>query len=389
MIPATPSDNRQFSQLFGNVPRVAPTVLNARTPSIASAGISIYSPPSLVNNYLELIARELLLKKDHLSLRQPVVYLRLLGLPFRQFSAEQLTELVFRLCSSYNLVDGSRGERSINLAPADCISDNLALLKGLGFNRMGLWLDATIAGPDRSLEPVRKAIANINAYSGYAICPDIFLSAYTSPDYLEMLVKFLIDCDVAEFRFHCNQYAMAAVNNESLTRATFTNIVTLLTDAAYQVLGDKCFLRSNHQDIALRSRGNLNYGPWGFYSKTVSEWLGLGIGAEGMLGGHLYQNATSSSDYRRLIESGHSPVANWSNNPLDQEQAFAFVQQLYCQHRVAGEFFNQRPDLLKTMIARNWLEKKGSLYNLTNEGILHLTTICHIYNRQQIDKPTD
>ncbi|MGD9663390.1 MAG: hypothetical protein AB7U63_19250, partial [Porticoccaceae bacterium] len=135
------SSTSEFSFFMEDPAHLEPAALQNRLPTLSGAGILINSPAVKIPDYSTLVCTELLLKKKFLSTRQQVHYLRLIGFPFRQFDGYQLTELLFRLCNSYNVLEGHQGERSITLEPEQCIPDNLALLKGLGFNTIRAVLD--------------------------------------------------------------------------------------------------------------------------------------------------------------------------------------------------------------------------------------------------------
>ena len=345
----------------------------------------MYSPFSVVNGYINLLAREIRLKKDFLSSRQPVCSLRLKGFPLRQFNAEQLTELMFRLCCHFKVQEGERGERAISLSPEQCVSDTLALLKGLSFNNIQLRIDTSIAGPDRSLDPIRRAVHAIQEFSGFRISADIVFSADTSPLFLEKLVAFLSQAQVVEIAFHRNMEGPASPGDHRICTQTFNRIADVAGQYGYRLIGDRCFKKTDHPDFHLRDQGMLSYGPWGFYSTALSEWLALGVAAEGMMGGYLYHNAAEVNDYRGLIEEEKPPVYGWSSKPVDQEEVFDFIQNLYCLHRVGRQFFRHRETLLDSLKVMGWLsESKDDLY-LTPEGVSNMATICNLYSRPALE----
>lgn len=378
--PAADIYNKEFSPLMGNPGQVDLSLLTDRATAISGAGIYLYCPPVAVNNYLNLVTREMVLKREYLHRRQPVHYLRISGLPLRQFRTEELTELLFWLCTYFNVLDGSNAERRINLAPDQCSSANLALLKGLGFNNIRLCVDASIAGPDRSLDPVFRAINDIHNYRN-SLSGEIIISADTSAVYMDALLELLIESKAAELEFNWEGDKPELADSQQASHGLYRHIAGRMDQEAYQLIGNKCFKHRDHQDLLLLCNNRLRYGPWGFYSCATSQWLGLGIGSAGIAADYLYRNAPTASDYQRLIMAGKPPVTGWSNGPISKEQAFRFIQSLYCFHRVEKDFFASHQLLLDTFNARGWIREDGGYMTLTAEGTLNLANISNLYSR--------
>lgn len=374
---------------MGNPRQVDLSLLPDRGTVINGAGLYIYCPLMFISSYLSLVTREMAVKKQYLSPRQPVHYLRIRGLPFRQFHAEELTELLFWLCSHFNVLDGVNVERSISLAPDQCSSSNLALLKGLGFNDIRICIDASIAGSDRSLDPVFRAINDIHNYRNNNLNSEIIFSADTSPVYMDALLKLLIGSGVAELEFSWNGDSPRLADDQRASHGLYRHIAQRLSQDGYQLIGNKCFKHESHRDLLLLKKNRLCYGPWGFYSRATPEWLGLGLGSAGIAAGYLYHNASDINTYEKLIKAGQSPVTGWSNKPISEEQAFRFIQSLYCFHRVDKGYFANHPELLKTFIAKRWIIDHGHSITLTPEGTLNLANISNLYSRCDTNDPTD
>jgi len=371
----------EFSLFWADPTRLEPAALQNRLPTLSSAGILIQFPATKILGYVDLICTELLFKKRFLSARQKVRYLRLVGFPFRQLDGDQLTQLLFRLCSSYSVLEGRQGERSITLEPQQCLPDNLALLKGLGFNNIRMALDAATADTNQGLASIHKAVTNIDSYSVFNISATVYCCATTQPDFIYALVSLLAQAGAMEIAFSWRSPGAKQQRAwESMVKATHDLMQTL----SYQLFGDHCFKSLSHPDIALLKNNRLAYGPWGFHNSNSPEWLALGVAAEGMIGGYLYQNTADSSDYRKLIHTGLSPVRAWSWHPMADETVFDFIQQLYCHAQVEKRFFSANTALstlfnnLKTL---NWVEEQGSRCRLTPEGSRNISTLYRLYNR--------
>ncbi len=375
---STPSE---FSSLLAYPADFEHTALSHRLPSIARGGIVIRAPRIRIDNYLNLITRELALKRDYLPSRQAVYSLRLQGFPLRQFNSEELTELIFRLCSKYRILEGSQGERTACLTLEQCTSDHLALLRGLGFNHIQIAIDASIAGPDRSLDPVSRALAGIAEFAAYGIGAGVDVGADTSPIYAEKLIALLTAAGLEEIDVNLDHQGLEQAGDQDACLQLFTQICALLKGANYTLMGDKCFKKSGHPDLKLLASGNLAYGPWGFHSAATRDWLALGARAEGMIAGYLYHNLDIGEGYETSIQRGVTPVNRWSPHPVAGDEAFRFIQQLYCYHRVDQDFFSSRQPLLARLLALGWLVEESGCWTPTQDGLRNLGVMCTLFSR--------
>ncbi len=348
-------------------PTTGPEVL----PVIARGGINLYSPPRHCPGYLRLLCEEMAQRAPRFTTRGAVASLWFLGYPLRQLAAEDLTELVFRLGNRFNLHHNRGCDRGIHLGPEHCTRENLALLRGLGFDVVGLNLDATIAGPDRAIEPCQRAIAAIGDFSGMRVQAAISFGPDTSPVYLERLLCALTaagaeDIDLAPTLppVHHNQH-------QASCRQLFTRADGLLTEAGYSLFGDHSFKAGNHPHRVLQANRRLAYGPWGFYNAEVGQWLGLGLGADGLLDGYFYRNTGNADDYRTRLANRAPTEISWSTLPVTRQPVYTLIQQLFCYHRVFD------PQSLPTgtrdaLLARSWVVSEHDELRLTPEGIRNL-----------------
>ncbi|MFA5630922.1 MAG: hypothetical protein WC997_05390 [Porticoccaceae bacterium] len=381
---ATNFTSNAFSRLLDNAAGQEPFNLGGKITAINAAGIYVYTPTAPVDDYVSLLCQEMLIKKNYLSRRQPVQYLRIHGLPLRQFSSDELTELLFWLCSHFNVLDGTVVERSIQLTPEHCSANNLALLKGLGFNNIRLSVDASIAGPDRSLDAIRQAITRISDYRNTRLSCEISFSSDTSAVYLGALSKVLIDAQFSELEFVWQAQFPQPMRELETVQQLFANITAVLESSSYRALGNKCFKHRDSRDFILMKHNQLSYGPWGFHNAAACDWLGLGIGASGMISGYLYHNSGDPESYRVRVSCHQSPVAKWSERPLNRDQAFEFIQIIYCHQRISRHFFAGREKLLQALFDHDWIVRDGEFIRLTTGGVLNIATIAALYSQSDL-----
>lgn len=377
---AISTENDEFSRLLGTSPYLEERILGSRPTSISGAGITIYCPQEPIDDYLELLIKELQQKKGYISSKQPVHDLRLMGHPLRQLGLEQLTELTFRLCNHFKIDGRSATARSFDLEPRQCKLETLALLKGLGFNHSRLMANLSEAEEHDGLKDLQQAIEQVETIGGMAFSTVLTLSTITSAKDMDRLLNLLCQHQSLDIEIHwqADRFNGAEIQQTSFLRQ-FTRLNDFLSNQGYLLFGDNSFKHPDHSDIALLTTHKLRYGPWGFYSHKVGEWLGLGLGADGMIAGHLYHNTTNPRLYREQVFAGKSPVSSWSQRSMSEEQEFDFIQQVYCDHRVEKRFFADAPALMERLLSHRWLVDEGPFCRLTADGIVNLSNLCKMY----------
>ncbi len=347
-----------------------PFVWTGRETEPSPAGVSLLCPSRPCAGFADAITTEMSLKREFLAAGQTIESLLLRGDPMRQFNAEQLTELVFRFCTGFDLADTDLGCRSIALTPEYCTRTNLALVKGLAFNFVELHLDASIAGPDRSIAPMERAATLIGEFAGLGLHCRIRLSADTDGGFIERLTTTLMACDCREIEFIPSPPPLRRGGNYRIGRPVRQRIARLLQEAGYRLRGDRDFTNETGPGNGLR------YGEWGFYDGRIQTWLGLGPAATGIVRRHLYRNARDIDAYLAKVKEGTQPVAEWSEAPVLSEPACEAAQQLFCYHRLPGNTDPETMANLEKPMARGWLRTEGDSYSLTDAGIDNLRTLC-------------
>lgn len=352
--------------------------------AISRVGINIHFPPRPCPDYLALLGREIALQAATLPTRGAVASLWLRGYPLRQLPTEALTELVFRLCSRFNLGHSQGVVRGIDLGPEHCRRENLALLRGLGFDAVRLMLDATIAAADRSLDQCQRALAAIDEFQPLRLQGSIFYGSDTSPLFAERLVNTLTDARAEAFELIHNAPAVRDASADTGSRRLFEGLAHQLEAAGYLPFGDRHFKHPTHGDVALRDNQRLAYGPWGFYNGDITLWLGLGIGADGMADGYLYHNTPDPDRYRERLLRDLSPITSWSATAVADAPLYHFIQALFCHHRVAMPP-HLNPANHRRLLNQGWITDDNTELVLTPEGARNLQSVLRLLKPEGVD----
>ena len=340
-------------------------------PVIARGGINLYSPAQHCPGYLALLCTEMVQRSPKFTTRGDIASLWFRGYPLRQLAAEDLTELVFRLGNHFDLHHNRGCDRGIHLSPEHCTRDNLALLRGLGFDVVRVILDATVAGADSGINPFQRAITTVGEFTGLRLQATVSYSTETSAIYLGKALTSLAVASAEDIDLEAS--LPPVVHSRHLTRChrLFSQAESILLENGYELFGDRCFKRSSHPHRVLRDNRRLAYGPWGFYNSEVRQWLGLGLGAEGLLDGYFYRNTHHPEDYRARLLSKAPTEISWSTTPISQQPLYDLIQQLFCYHQVTDAGLLTALTL-ENLQKKSWLQCNNGHLQLTSAGIHNL-----------------
>jgi coproporphyrinogen III oxidase-like Fe-S oxidoreductase len=370
------TEHPEFSTLMAASYSPDKELLESRSTSPATAGLSIYAPTRVIPHYLWLLTRELKQKSNLMTARQPIGDFRLTGQPLTQFSAEELTELVFRLGNIFQTGNGTVS-RTISMDPQHCSSTTLALVRGLGFTEINLCMNSYSGCTAADLE---TGIETIAGYPDFSLTGTLILDGKINEETALALAKLFCDSQSIEITVHWHDCHNLTCGNSNVLYNNLKLMIAFLENRQYQYLGDKTFRHITHPDISLQRTNSLRYGPWGYYAGTIHDWLGLGVSAHGMVGDYLFHNTSRPEHYANLIKGGRSAVVCWSKGPLPATREFHFIQQLYCHHQVNKVFFDGCPLLLEQLQQRGWLQAHNGGFRPTTHGLINLATICNMYN---------
>lgn len=337
-------------------------------PSICPVGVNVYFPPRRFPGYGQLLAQEIILKTAATLPCGTVSRLWFRGYPMRQLPAGALTELIFRLCGRFNLRHTAGTTRGIDLGPEHCGRDNLALLRGLGFNVIRLVIDATFAGPDHSIDQCQRAVTTISDFPMLRLCSTVLYGEHTSGAFLTRVLSTLVLARAEEIELVRCGPRLGSSATLATCRKLFAEGAHQLEAQGYQLFNDHCFKRLCHPDRLLLANHRLTYGPWGFYSSATTLWVGLGLNADSLIDDYFHRNTGDPADYRRHLEHRRLPVIRWSAAPVGDQPLYQLIQQLFCYHRAPA----LAPTVQRQLLASGWIEQNGDQWILTREGIYNL-----------------
>ncbi|WP_461480789.1 hypothetical protein [Porticoccus sp.] len=346
--------------------------LFTREAVVAPMALNLFFPAVPDPDYADLINREISLYAERFHHRR-VTKIWFRGAPLAGMKAGELTELAFHTNLLFSSELGGSGEYGFECKTGDINSDNLALMKGLRFNRILLCIDAAMP-PGK--QPISQQLDLIDEYRFQEVRYRLSVSD-ADPDTLR--------CWLTALLHHKPDMLEIQGLNEMDGAVPLGTVARQMMENQYHLLGDRFFVPPDHPLMALREQDNVQYTPWGLCRRQLNDWLGVGLGALGKLGRGYYQNTDQLDRYRQQVSASQLPVCCSGAYPDRQQKPhpWQLVEQLLCLHRVslpsaaAGlQLSRAIQAVLDEAADKGWLARTDGCLILTATGLDHIHTLC-------------
>ena len=133
----------------------------------------------VADRYLQQLINELELIGKYFPDNRPVKYLHLGGGTPTFLSDASLTELMYHVSSNFKLLEEERGDYSLEIDPREVGEKKIALLRGLGFNRVSLGVQdfdsqvQTAINREQPLEKIKELMIQLTDYDFRSINFDL------------------------------------------------------------------------------------------------------------------------------------------------------------------------------------------------------------------------
>lgn len=351
----------------------------ARMLDVCRMGVNIQCPRDTVEDYVGLLCREAELVRTRLPEACSVTTLWLRGNPSRQFSPEAVTELIFRLNSQFPLATPG-AVRGVELSVAALSAERLALLVGLGFNHIGLRLDATLGSDERSLGRVDAMQRLLADFTSLTVHCEVLFGSQSHPRYLARLLAALRRFPVASIELKDAREGQPQVLAD---RRETGNLLAAATRAAaaagWHIFGNHLYVPPASPLVQACAGGALQLTPWGPQPAEQRLWLGLGIGAFGYRHPAYYRNTASALEYQAALRHQRLPDKIIYRVPAQLMPGLDAAQSLLCHHELTCDL---APGFCQQLRRDGLLEDAADRCRLTAAGIRQLSAILHGLHRQ-------
>lgn len=273
------------------------------------------------DTYLDYLAKEMAMLENLIKKRRTVNQLHLGGGTPTFLNDGQLTRLMTLLAQHFKLSKDETREFSIEVDPRTVNASTLALLKGLGFNRISFGVQdfdpkvQKAMNREHRLEDIEQLVAQARLLGFTSINLDLLyglpLQSVTSfARTLAALIKIKPDRIALYHYAHLperfkSQRALdrLGVPDSQLKLTLYQQAIDNLTEAGYRMIGMDHFVLENDELYSALQHKKLQRNFQGYSVKKACDLIGLGVSAISQTESMLFQNAKSLDDYYQALDA--------------------------------------------------------------------------------------
>ena len=359
--------------------------------------------------YLRYLSREIDLHAAHLGLAPAISQLHLGGGTPTFLSDDQLGELMATLRRSFNFVPG--GDYAIEVDPRTVNADRLAVLAGLGFNRLSFGVqdfDLAVQTAVHRLQPAEQVFALVDAARrlGFeSINVDLIygLPLQTPESFDRTLAQV---CALKPDRVALYAYAHlperfkpqrriigAELPNASAKIAMLSRSLDAFDAAGYVYVGMDHFALPGDALAVAKRQGRLHRNFQGYSAQADGDLIALGVSAIGRVGATYSQNAKTLDEYYDHLDQGRFPVVRGLALSRDDLVRRAVIMALMCQGELQFEsidqaflidfksYFATELEALLALADKGLVTLTGASINVTAKGWFFVRAVAMIFDR--------
>jgi len=280
----------------------------------------------VARQYLEHLNRELAVQSEIVGPQRPVTQMHWGGGTPTYLDNGEITELMHGLASHFRLLDRGYREYSIEIDPRTVSASTIALLKGVGFNRISLGIqdfDDAVQQSINRVQPYAQVADLVEAVRAHGFRSLSFDLIYGLPhqNHRSMAETLRKVISLRPDRIACYNYAHLPErfkSQRSIDRLTLPEpeeklllaqmISSTLQDAGYRFIGMDHYVLPDDELARGQGEGRLQRNFQGYSLQIADDLLGLGVSSISQIGDFYLQNARDLDDYYALIEGGQLPM---------------------------------------------------------------------------------
>jgi oxygen-independent coproporphyrinogen-3 oxidase len=361
--------------------------------------------------YLDKLHREIVLQSELHGSSRPIRQLHWGGGTPTYLDHAELTELMHDLASHFQLLDQGHREYSIEIDPRTTDGKCIALLKGLGFNRISLGIqdfDPLVQKSVNRVQPyamVKKLVEQIRQHDFRSLSFDLI---YGLPNQDRYTMDATLDkvMQLQPERIACYNYAhlpdrfssQRAIDRLSLPSAASKlaiqeQIAEKLQAGGYLHIGLDHYVRPDDDLAIAQQQGRLQRNFQGYSVQLADDLLGLGVSAISQMGDYYVQNEHKLDDYYSALGDNRMPLyRGYVMNDEDKLRRHV-IMELICNlyldtadcnslHGINFEsHFADELTTLKAMAEDGLLELDTDSVRITERGRPFLRNICMVFDQ--------
>jgi oxygen-independent coproporphyrinogen-3 oxidase len=372
---------------------------------------------SASRRYLNFLSREISMQGQLHGDKRPVTQMHWGGGTPTYLDDAELTELMHELATHFQLLDSGYREYSIEIDPRTVATGRIALLKGLGFNRISLGIqdfDPLVQKSINRIQPlasVRKLVSDIRHHDFRSLSFDLIYGLpYQDQFTMETTLQRVID--LKPDRIACYNYAhlpdrfpsQRAIDRLSLPSpqeklALQELISNTLQAAGYVHIGMDHYVHPDDDLAIAQNEGRLQRNFQGYSVNMAADLLGIGVSAISQIGDSFVQNERNIDNYYTRLSKSQLPINRGCEMNDEDKLRRHVIMELICnlqldirdtERRFNIEFnhhFAAELARLNGMQADGLLQAGNGNLQITERGRPFLRNICMIFDQYLVETP--
>jgi oxygen-independent coproporphyrinogen-3 oxidase len=365
---------------------------------------------TIAERYLAALEQEVALLARHVDRRRRITQLHWGGGTPTYFDHSELTRLMHALAVHFSLNDAAEREYSIELDPRTVDCGTIALLKGLGFNRVSMGIQDFDADVQKainriqSFEMVEQLVEAVREHRFRSLSFDLIYGLpRQNPKRMEATLAQVIA--LSPDRISCYSYAhlpeqfssqrsiaRLEVPGADLKLEILHTLIDVLTDAGYVYVGMDHFVKPDDELARALQAGTLQRNFQGYSTQLAPELMGLGVSSISSTSDAYCQNLKSLDAWHARLAEGRLPVQRGLVLGPDDRLRRDVIMQLICRMRVDtaeislrhgvdfDQYFERELARLQVMADDGLLRREGACIEVTPVGRLLVRNICMVFD---------
>lgn len=360
----------------------------------------------VARQYLDRLQKDIEVQSQLVGRQRPITQMHWGGGTPTYLDNAEITELMHLLASNFRLLDKEYREYSIEIDPRTVATNTIALLRGVGFNRISLGIqdfDPLVQQAINRIQPYEQIVPLVDCIRSHNFRSLSFDLIYGLPqqDRYTMRETLRKVNALRPDRIACYNYAHLPErfsSQRAIDRLTLPQpeeklllqqmISHTLQDAGYIHIGmDHYVLPQDELALALRD-GRLQRNFQGYSLHMADDLLGLGVSAISQIGDYYLQNERDIQNYYRRIDAAELPATRGCKASLEDKLRRHIIMSLIsdlkldlndCNHQFGIDFthdFQQELASLQPMVRDGLLTMTDQEIVVTRRGRPFLRNIC-------------
>ena len=364
-----------------------------------------------VDRYIEMLYREIEMQAELFDKSRKIEQLHFGGGTPTYLDKEQLGELLTKLRGAFNFDESDDREFSIEVDPRTVDADRIRHLAELGFNRLSLGIQdfepVVMEAVNRTQTPdeVQALVDSaINAGFGSISFDLIYGLPHQTVESFNRTLDIVIGMKpdrLAVYNYaHLPQrfkgQRMINADNIPLPETKLEllhHTIDKLCAAGYVYIGMDHFALPDDELVQARLDGTLQRNFQGYSTHRQCDLVSLGVSGISDIGNMYAQNAITTMEYEKIIESGEFPIKKGILVDDDDLLRAEVIQALMCYDRLSFDDFGARHNIdfreyfsdeikrLAPLADDDLIELDGSGVVITQKGRLLLRNIAMTFDR--------